>query len=256
VLLPVRVRQQIGDVERMTAHLVALELDANDPSRLARFWAGVLGREMADEPDGGIVLLPNDDTGFRLDFYPTEDQKVGPNQIHFHLTSTSLEDQQQTVVRSLGLGARHLDVGQRPEEGHVVLADPEGNEFCVIEPGNNYLADCGFFAELACDGSQQVGYFWSEALGWPLVWDQDQETAIRSPRGGPKISWGGPPVRPKTGKNRMHFDIAPPADGEQQTEVDRLVSLGAKHIDIGQGDVGWVVMADPDGNEFCVLTPR
>ena len=201
-------------------------------------------------------LLPNDDSGFRIEFFPTQDPKTGPNQIHFHLTSTSLDDQQATVVRALGLGGRHLDVGQRPEEGHVVLADPEGNEFDVIEPGNRFLAGCGFLGELSCDGSQEVGYFWSEALGWPLVWDQDQETAIQSPAGGTKIGWGGPPVRPKTGKNRMHFDLAPPADGDQDAEVERLIALGAKRIDIGQGDVSWVVMADPDGNEFCVLTPR
>ena len=240
----------------MTCHLHALSIDANDPPRLARFWAGVLGWEMADNTEAGIALLPSDDTGFRFRFLPTEEQKAGQNQMHFHLTSTSLEDQQQTVARSLGLGARHIDVGQRPEEGHVVLADPEGDEFCVIEAGNSYLADCGFFGELACDGSQEVGYFWSEALGWPLVWDQDQETAIRSPHGGPKISWGGPPLMPKTGKYRLHFDLAPPADGDQQAEVDRLVSLGATRIDIGQGEVSWVVMADPDGHEFCVLTPR
>jgi predicted enzyme related to lactoylglutathione lyase len=240
----------------MTSHLFALAIDANDPIRLASFWADILGWETTEDPDGVIALLPNDDTKFRLDFAETQALKAGLNQIHFHLTSASLEDQQQTVTRLLGLGARHLDVGQLPGEGHVVLADPEGNEFCVIEPGNSYLADCGFFAELACDGSQDVGYFWSQALGWPLVWDQDQETAIRSPHGGPKISWGGPPVRPKTGKNRMHLDIAPPAGADQQAEVERLVALGAKRIDIGQGDVSWVVMADPDGNEFCVLTPR
>ena len=175
--------------------------------------------------------------------------------MHFDLTSTSLENQQETVAKALGLGARPTDVGQRPEEGHVVLADPEGNEFCVIEPGNNFLADCGFVGALACDGSQEVGYFWSAALGWPLVWDQDQETAIRSPHGGPKITWGGPPVAPKTGKNRLHFDLAPSPDGDQQAEVERLVSLGATVIDIGQGEVGWVVMADPDGHEFCVLPP-
>jgi hypothetical protein len=58
------------------------------------------------------------------------------------------------------------------------------------------------------------------------------------------------------GKNRLHFDIAPLIDGDQQAEVERLVSLGATRIDIGQGEVSWVVMADPDGNEFCVLTPR
>lgn len=240
----------------MSAHLHALCFDANDPPRLARFWAGVLGRELTDDPHEGIALLPDGDTGFRIRFQPTRVQKVSPNQIHFDLTSTSLEDQEGTVARALGLGARHIDIGQRPEEGHVVLADPEGNEFCVIEPGSNFLADCGFIGALSCDGSQEVGYFWSEALGWPLVWDQDQETAIQSPRGGTKISWGGPPVRPKTGKNRMHFDLAPPVDGDQQAEVDRLAALGANPIDIGQGEVSWVVMADPDGNEFCVLAPR
>jgi catechol 2,3-dioxygenase-like lactoylglutathione lyase family enzyme len=240
----------------MTSRLVALCFDANDPLLLARFWAGVLGREPADDPDDGITLLPGDDTGFRIRFRPTEEKKTGPNQMHFDLTSTSLEDQQRTVARSLELGAQHIDVGQLPEEGHVVLADPEGNEFCVVEAGNNFLADCGFIGALSCDGSQEVGYFWSAALGWPLVWDQDEETAIQSPRGGSKVAWGGPPVAPKTGKNRLHFDLAPPPHGDQQAEVDRLVSLGATRIDIGLPEAGWVAMADPDGNEFCVLPPR
>ena len=160
------------------------------------------------------------------------------------------------MARALELGGRHLDIGQGPDADHVVLADPEGNEFCVIEAGNDFLADTGGIGALSSDGTQEVGYFWSKALGWPLVWDQDEETAIQSPQGGTKISWGGPPVEPKLGKNRLHLDLAPPADGDQQAEVERLVSLGATRIDIGQGDVNWVVMADPDGNEFCVLTPR
>jgi predicted enzyme related to lactoylglutathione lyase len=240
----------------MTCHLFAVTLDANEPVGLARFWAAVLGWEMAGDPHDGVAILPSDDTGFRIRFVATLEQKTGPNQMHFHLTSTSLADQQQTVARSVEFGARHIDVGQRPEEGHVVLADPDGNEFCVIEPGNNWLADCGFFAEVACEGSPEVGYFWSAALGWPLVWDQDGETAIRSPHGGPKIAWGGPPLMPKTGKDRLHFDLAPPADGDQRAEVDRLLSLGATRVDIGQGDVSWEVMADPDGHEFCVLTSR
>jgi predicted enzyme related to lactoylglutathione lyase len=238
----------------MTSHLSALCFDANDPLVLARFWAGVLGWEMADDLSDGITLLPSDDTGFRIRFLPTQEPKAGPNQVHFDLTSTSLDDQQETVARSLRLGARHIDVGQRPEEGHVVLADTEGNEFCVIEPGNNFLADCGFIGALSCDGTQQVGYFWSQALGWPLVWDQDQETAIRSPNGGPKITWGGPPVNPKTGKNRVHFELGLPASEDARAEIDRLVSLGATRVDVGQGEVGWVGMADPDGNEFRVST--
>jgi catechol 2,3-dioxygenase-like lactoylglutathione lyase family enzyme len=240
----------------MTSQLAALCFDALDPLRIARFWAGVLGWEIAAVPDDGFVLLPSDNTGFQLDFFPTQQQKAGPNQMHFDLTSTSLKDQQETVARALALDGRHIDIGQGPDAEHVVLADPEGNEFCVIEPGNNFLADCGFIGALAGEGSQEAGYFWSEALGWPLVWDQDLQTAIRSPRGGPKITWGGPPLTPKTQKYRLHFDLAPIVHGDQQAEVDRLVSLGAAHIDIGQGEVDWVVMADPDGHEFCVLTPR
>ena len=240
----------------MTCQLYALGFDAIDPQRLARFWAGLLGREMVDDPPDGFALLPKDDTEFRLEFFPTQAEKVGENQMHFDLTSTSLADQQATVAKALELGGRHLDIGQGPDALHVVLADPEGNEFCVIEPGNNFLADTAFIGALSCDGTQEVGYFWHHALDWPLVWDQDQETAIQSPHGGSKVSWGGPPVAPKIGKNWLHFDIAPPADGDQQAEVERLISLGAKRIDIGQGDVDWVVMADPDGNEFCVLTPR
>jgi predicted enzyme related to lactoylglutathione lyase len=240
----------------MSCDLIALSFDANDPRLLARFWAAVLGWPMAGDPRHGITLLPPDDTGFDIRFRPSQEQKTGQNQMHFDLTSTSLEDQQQTVDRSLALGARYLDIGQTGDEGHVVLADPEGNEFCVIEPGNSFLAGCGFIGALASDGSQECGYFWSEALGWPLVWDQDQETAIRSPHGGPKITWGGPPLTPKTGKYRLHFDLAPPVRGDQQAEVDRLVSLGATRADIGQGEVSWVVMADPDGHEFCVLSPQ
>jgi predicted enzyme related to lactoylglutathione lyase len=240
----------------MTCDLDALCLDAHDARGVAGFWAGVLGWEMAADPKDGIALTPTDDTGFRIRCIPSQQPKTSQNQAHFDLTSTSLEDQQHTVAKALELGGRHIDVGQLPTEGHIVLADPEGNEFCVIEPGNNFLAECGFFGALSCVGSQAVGYFWSEALGWPLVWDQNQETAIRSPHGGPKLTWGGPPLRPKTGKNRWHFDIAPAVDSDQDTEVERLVSLGATRIDIGQHDVDWVVMADLDGNEFCVLAAR
>lgn len=176
--------------------------------------------------------------------------------MHPDLTSTSPEDQQQRVARALALGGRHLDVGQGPDDDQVVLADPEGNELCVLEPGNRFLAECGLLGALAGDGSYAVGHFWSAALGWLLVWDQDGETAVRSPHGGPKITWGGPPVAAKRGKVRWHFDLAPEAGSSQAAEVERLLALGATHADIGQGRVDHVVLADPDGNEFCVLAGR
>ena len=239
-----------------TSRLVALCFDANAPLPLARFWAGALHWEIYDETHDEIGLVPTDGTKFRILVLPVPEKKVGKNRIHLDLTTTSNDDQAETVGRLIELGARHVNIGQRPDEPHVVLADPEGNEFCVIEPDNSFLADCGRLGSITCDGSPEVGYFWSEALGWPLVWDRDEETAIRAPDGtGPFITWG-PPVPPKITKNRLHLDIAPPPHGDQRAEVDRLVSLGATRIDIGQGDVDWVVMADPDGNEFCVLSPR
>jgi predicted enzyme related to lactoylglutathione lyase len=249
-------RADRGVLSAMTCQLLAVCFDANDALRLANFWGALLGWEIADDTGDCIALLPSGDTGFRVRFLPTQEQKSSPYERHLHLTSTSLGDQQQTAARSLALGARHIDIGQRPEERHVVLADPEGNEFCIIEPGNNWLAGCGFLGELTCAGSPEVGYFWSEALSWPLVWDQGLQTAIRSPRGGPKISWDGAWLMPQTGNTRLHFDLAPPVHGDQQEEVDRLVSLGATRIDIGPAGVSWVVMADPDGRQFRVLTPR
>ncbi len=248
---------QTGSKDQMTSRLVALCLDANDPVRLARFWADALHWEIYDETHDEIGLVPTDDTRLRILFEPVPDKKTGQNRNHLDLTTTSIDDQNQTVRRLVELGARHIDVGQDPDEPHVVLADPEGNEFCIVEPTNSFLADCGRLGAINCDGSREAGHFWSAALGWPLVWSQDEETAIRAPDGtGPVITWSGPPLIPKSGKNRLHLDIAPADHGDQQAEVNRLISLGAARIDIGQGDVSWVVMGDPDGNEFCVLTPR
>jgi hypothetical protein len=239
----------------MPSQLVALCLDANDPLRLARFWAEALSWEIHHPAGDQVELVPTDGTRLRILFMRVPEKKRGKNRIHLDLTTTFTDDQRATARRLIALGARHIDIGQGPSEPHIVLGDPEGNEFCVIEPENSFLAGSGRLGSITCDGSREVGCFWSEALGWPLVWDQDEETAIRAPDGsGPFITWG-PPVPPKVRKNRLRLDITPDR-GDQQAEVDRLVSLGAARIDIGQGDVDWVVMADPDGNEFRMLNPR
>jgi len=171
-----------------------------------------------------------------LRFVAAATEKSGPNRLHLHLTSSTLEDQRGTVQRALGRGGRQVDVGQLPGEDHVVLADPAGNEFCVIEPGNNFLAGCGFLGEISCDGTHQVGLFWRDALGWPLVWDQDEETAVQSPHGGTKVSWGGPPVTPKNGRNRQRLDLAAP---DVAAEVERLVALVQPSSAAGMAASSW-----------------
>jgi len=212
---------------------------------VARFWAELLGREVVDEDDG--AWLPGDERQVGLRFVAASTQKVGLNGLHLHLTSASPEGQRATVEKALSIGGCHLDVGQLPEEGHVVLRDPGDNEFCVIEAGNGFLAGCGPLGEVACDGSRAVGVFWHEVLEWPLVWDQEQETAIQSPAGGTKLAWGGPPVAPKQGRNRQRFDLAAADLG---TEITRMTSLGATRL--ADVDVG-VELADPDGNEFRIV---
>ncbi|MFC4063433.1 VOC family protein [Actinoplanes subglobosus] len=223
----------------MPLDLYALRIDARDPGRLAEFWAAMLGYRRLDDPHGGVLI--GGDSGFRLRFVPERAPKTTANLMHFDLTSTSIEDQEQTVAKALALGARHLDIGQGDVD-HVVLGDPEGNEFDVIEPGNRFLAGCGFIGALASDGSQAVGYFWAEALGWPLVWDENEETAIQSPGGGTKITWGGPPLAPRDGGTRLAYDIG----GREETQTRRLIALGA--TDLGEGR-----LADPDGNAFRML---
>ena len=226
----------------MGSTLLAVGFDVHDPARVAPFWAGLLGRDVVTTDDG--ALLRDEGGQVALAFAPSRAPKVGPNRVHLHLTSTSDADQRRVVEAALGLGARHLDVGQRPEEGHVVLADPGDNEFCVIEPDNSFLAGCGLLGEVACDGGREVGLFWSSALAWPLVWDHDEETAIQSPLGGTKIAWGGPTAGP-TPAGGQRFELACAAAGVRD-EVERLVSLGATQV-------GDAALVDPGGQPFRVL---
>lgn len=219
---------------KMPSRLVALTFDAHDPAYLAGFWAGVLGRMVVD--DLGSALLPGSDTQVGLRFAPSGAEKVGPNRVHLYLTSTSPAGQQATVAAALELGADHLDVGQPPEEGHAVLADPEGNEFCVIKPGSSFLVGCGFLGELACDRTRKVGLFWAEALGWPLVWDEDQETAVQSPHAGLTSVKASPPAD------------APGGVGGSRTGPARLTCRRASHWCRSAGS-GWP--AGTGGGQAC-----
>jgi Glyoxalase-like domain len=232
----------------MALQLLAVTYDAHDPAQLARFWGGMLRRDAIE--DAGGLLLPGTPTQVGLRFVPGQPATEHLNRfLHLHLNSASLADQQETVAAAVALGAEHVDVGQLPEEGHIVLADPAGNHFCVIEPDTTFLSGCGFLAEVACGGTREVGLFWSEALGWPLVWDENQETAVQSPLGGTKVAWGGPPVAPKIVRNTQRFLLA--ATGtDLHTEVDRLVSLGADLLAVDED--GSAELTDSDGNEFCV----
>jgi catechol 2,3-dioxygenase-like lactoylglutathione lyase family enzyme len=101
-----------------------------------------------------------------------------------------------------------------------------------------------------------IASFWQEALGWRRTWDEPGHVCLEPPAGSPEDGLVPDLLflqvpETKTAKNRLHLDLRPK---DQAAEVARLESLGAKRVDVGQNqDVTWVVLADPDGNEFCVL---
>ena len=103
-----------------------------------------------------------------------------------------------------------------------------------------------------CSDPGLVARFWSEALQLPLHGPEDGEWWLEPGGDSPDILFLAVPET-KSVKNRVHLDLRP---DDQEAEVDRLTKLGATRVDIGQGDVTWVVMADPEGNEFCVLRER
>jgi predicted enzyme related to lactoylglutathione lyase len=242
----------------MSTRLVNVVVDAADPPALARFWRDLLGwRTSLELPDEVDLQAPPDD-GWRFDlvFVPVAEPKTRQNRLHLDLSSASADQQMATLDRALALGAERVDVGQR-NVPWFVLADPGGNEFCVLDPRPEY-ATTGAVAAIVAMAADPAALarFWSAASGWPVVRGNVEYAALQSPDGrGPWLEFIRY-VHPHEVKNRIHLDVAPPPEGTIADEVARLTALGAHPADIAQGDVPWQVLTDPEGNEFCILTPR
>jgi predicted enzyme related to lactoylglutathione lyase/catechol 2,3-dioxygenase-like lactoylglutathione lyase family enzyme len=246
-------------LRRMNTRLVNLVIDAARPRVLADFWAALLGWRVAvDEPDEVDVRAPDTD-GWELDlvFVPVPEPKEVKNRIHLDLASTSLPHQAELVSRALALGGRRVDLGQGAVPW-VVLADPEGNEFCVLEPRDRY-AGSGAVASIVVDAHdpERLADFWARITGLPVgARDDDVPVGLRAPSGrGPWLEF----LRNddvKRVKNRVHLDVAPRSGTEHAEAVSEVVAAGAAPADLGGPALPWRVLMDPEGNEFCVLTPR
>ena len=113
------------------------------------------------------------------------------------------------------------------------------------------------FSELVidCADPSLLADFWCQVLGYQITEKEDEFVQIAEEPGAmPTLAFVTVPEG-KTVKNRLHIDVSP-RDREQDEEVARIEALGARRIDVGQGDASWVVMADPEDNEFCVLRTR
>jgi predicted enzyme related to lactoylglutathione lyase len=239
--------------------LWSVVLAATDPPSLARFWSVATGWPAEADASGVVAVEPpagSHEPGIPLVFVPNADPKAGKNRVHLDLNTRSADDQAATVERLRAAGARPVDIGQR-DVPWVVLADPEGNELCVLDPRDEYAAT-GPVAAVVMDTPDPASLapFWSAATGWPAEVFPSGDARLTRPDGrGPRLELLRS-ADPKVGRNRVHVDVAPFAGDDHAAEVDRLRALGATDVDVGQGDVPWVVLADPQGNELCVLTPR
>lgn len=243
----------------MATRLRWIVVDTTDLVAAARFWSGALGwaSGAADEPETGYLAIHapwSDDDVRGLLLQQVAEPKTGQNRIHLDLASASTEEQDATVERLLELGAVPADIGQR-DVPWVVLADPHGNELCVLEPRDTYRGlDPIAAVVIAAREPHRLGRFWSAVTGWSLAEEGDGYVGLRSTTHAhlPFLELVRSDV-PDHGKGRVHLDVEPGPGSDQATEVERLLTVGAHRVDIGQGDVDWVVLADPEGNELCVL---
>jgi predicted enzyme related to lactoylglutathione lyase len=105
-----------------------------------------------------------------------------------------------------------------------------------------------------CHDAAKLARFWAEVLDWHIIYEDPEEIIIGAGASAlPGIVFLTVPEH-KAVKNRLHLDLSP---DDRDAEVERIIGLGARKVDVGQGeDATWVVLADPEGNEFCVLRPK
>ncbi|MGK5681524.1 VOC family protein [Actinoplanes sp. URMC 104] len=242
----------------MATRLVQINMKARDDSALGGFWAEALGWTISSEAPGVTNLEPEgfvypDPGAVCIDLVASPEPKTVKNRVHLDLATTSPAHQAELVERLRKLGATLVDIGQG-DVSWTVMADPEGNEFCVLD---SLYEQTGPIASVVvdCADPQAMARFWGEATDWTLHKVTDYSAVLRSARGvGPYLQFLRTPDA-KTGWNRVHLDVRPYPGDDPQAEVARLRTLGATVIDLSPHDVPWTVLADPEGNEFCLLSP-
>ncbi len=123
----------------MPVSLHHIVIDARNLPGLARFWANVLNWNVLSEREHEVVIGPDVNAQVGICFMPVADRKSTKNRLHLDLTSDT-DDREPEIARILALGARKVDIGQTGDESWTVLADPEGNEFCVVRAKNTLVS--------------------------------------------------------------------------------------------------------------------
>ena len=214
---------------------------AGDSEALARFWATMTGcRVQADErtPLGDVV---GDVEGMGIALCPVPEKKTVKNRIHLDVHVRSLDDVTDA-------GGRVLDA---TSFDWAVCQDVEGNEFCAFVRGHELPAYKVYELAVDCRDHRALAQWWADRFGVPMNAEDERWSSIQDVPGCPFESWVFADVpEPKTVKNRLHWDLyGDPAD---------FIAAGASQQYVVPGrtrPIAWTVLADPEGNEFCVFPP-
>jgi hypothetical protein len=215
-------------------------VDVEDARVEGPFWASVLGWSL-EMHDDGDAHLRDPDGRIQMWLNQVPEPKTGKNRVHIDIRAGSVDE-------VIDLGATVLHARER----WTTLADPEGHELCVFvseEPIEVRTLELVWNCAEGAQASHDIAAWWSEVLGGVLVDDDRGFSWVEQMPNCPweSFDWDGVP-EPKTVKNRIHVDVT-------TDDLDALVAHGATVLHPkGEGGIGWTVLADPDGNEFCAFT--
>ena len=213
-------------------------LDAGDPARLGAFWAAALGRAWEAQDDGdGLLTGPTPQHTIWVNRVP--EAKTVKDRVHLDIYARDLADLE-------ALGATIVEP-QNDTRAWTVMADPEGGEFCAFLRSELPAELLHGLVVDSADPRAQARW-WGGVYGVSVT-ENDGWFTLEDVPGMPILTMDFVPVpEPKTMKNRIHWDVSVP-------DVAPLVEAGAMVLGEPGGDIGWHVLADPEGNEFCAFTP-
>ncbi len=219
-------------------------IDSSADEALGRFWAAATGLTFKPDEDAGALVgsLVDSTPQQRIWMNVVEEPKTVKQRVHLDVHAASVEE-------LVALGAVVLEPAAAFGRGWTVMADPEGGEFCAFVRPPDRLPSYRLY-ELGVDAEnpRTIATWWADVLGADLGGDDDAGWWLSNVPGMPFEAWVFDSVpEPKTVKNRIHWDV-------NVQSLDLMVGAGATVLRPRDDEIGWTVMADPEGNEFCAFT--
>ncbi len=229
------VRAVPGECVMSLAEFKDLCIDAANPAEVGRFWSAVLGLELHHQDNGDAYLI-GASTAQTIWINGVPEPKTAKHRLHLDVHGTSVESLQN-------LGASVVDGTSFP---WIVMTDPEGGEFClfVSERPPSYRL---YEIVIDCTDPAALSKWWAECIGGQRTDDERGFSFISDILNVPfeGLAFVSVP-EPKKSKNRVHIDVV-------ASDIDALVEAGATLLRSRDSDIGWSILADPEGNEFCVF---